>query len=541
MNFYISPQLSASLSDYSDLLEAEQEVELYWGKEERHILTPQTAITYVKEKSAHWKSKSHPKILYLTITSLSPVQDNSFHQALMKEAVALRANGKRLYFQFSQLEDAKIFQTTSLQQRDMPQEIKTVKWNREARFLNDKSSQVFHFCHIHKLIWSNKIKNFKKKILANFNPDFWQKLQVYLYDVNEMNHNRGKYSLQDRRIFSLPSPSSLSNGTSLPQGKLILGKHPDTRQYTLSCLVAKQIGRGSSCTVQKIHDLLTGESQAIKFSRHEKNHHLHQEYTYLNKIHANGLVTGIQEPFQRIIRLAHPSDTQPPPEGYVLPLYSCNGDDYVKNGKEKTQREIMEVMYQLIKGLEYLHTNQMAHGDLKHENILIKEKGGMTVAHIADLESAWSIADPERIRYSESHTSCYCVAKQLADVSALLARNDYLSAYLLIQKRDLFGLGLFFFELITKISPLPNDYSSFSLDEDFALLEQFSQCVKSQRDAIDYPFCRDGEMAVLMKQLFSYDDPHQWTMTQLKEAFIALAKRHFYGEFEQVVHRLAFV
>lgn len=46
-----------------------------------------------------------------------------------------------------------------------------------------------------------------------------------------------------------------------------------------------------------------------------------------------------------------------------------------KNGKPLAMDTIKPMMYQMLVGLNYLHTNRVIHRDLKPNNVLVDEKG----------------------------------------------------------------------------------------------------------------------------------------------------------------------
>ena len=51
---------------------------------------------------------------------------------------------------------------------------------------------------------------------------------------------------------------------------------------------------------------------------------------------------------------------------------------------EKTQIQL--ILYELIKGLEYLHNNNVLHRDIKPQNILLNKKGEVKLEILAYLE-----------------------------------------------------------------------------------------------------------------------------------------------------------
>lgn len=495
------------------------------------------ALAHVKQKSKQWKNKFSPREHHLTISSFSPSRDNFFIKALIKAVIDFCLEGKRLSLSFSQQADADQLKETS-------RYYKSSKVSRVSfRVLEKREKQLYYVCQINHVVWKHKRNIFKTKINKKFGNECWKILRDKVIQLEKTNNNKNKKFFTDQFLLFLERSPPCFQPYHLPRGNLVLGQHPETKQYGLFHIAEEMIGHGSFSRVHKTYDLLTNAQYIFKSSRPDRpknNQFLNKEDTLLKHVHAMKLCHGIQEPFKRAVRFKNPTMEERYTDGYLAPLYSCNGEQYLNNRQEKTQLEIMGVIYQLIKGIVQLHEKEIAHGDIKPANILIRKTDTSVIAHIADFHGAWhpSIVDHNKRYPTLFYTPAYCVDTQLQQLKKHVKEGDYASAHTLIKGIDLFGIGLVFFQLQTDLQPLPFYSNSFTHPKDFERINSFSQWVKNRRSTEEYPVCRDPEMAVLMNQFFSYDDPAQWTVAQIQEAFVRIVERHFPGwcvSFEQML------
>lgn len=135
-------------------------------------------------------------------------------------------------------------------------------------------------------------------------------------------------------------------------------------------VVIKEVGKGSTCKVYLIEDLLTKKQFAAKCI----------EKMYISE-HAHGMVNLIQE--VKVLSSVHHS--QIAELHYVYETDNCiylvmeyfeSGDFYtrIKEKKMLSEEDCLKFAVNLLEVLDYLHTNNIVHRDLKLENIMMTSK-----------------------------------------------------------------------------------------------------------------------------------------------------------------------
>jgi serine/threonine protein kinase len=74
-------------------------------------------------------------------------------------------------------------------------------------------------------------------------------------------------------------------------------------------------------------------------------------------------------------------------EGVVFPLFNLNLKRFFKVPRPARQR--FDIALQVARAIQTLHGARIIHGDIKPENVVIREEAGQTVAALVDLESSW--------------------------------------------------------------------------------------------------------------------------------------------------------
>ncbi len=118
----------------------------------------------------------------------------------------------------------------------------------------------------------------------------------------------------------------------------------------------------------------------------------------------------------------------------------------VENGNF-SESEARGVIHQVLKGMEYLHSKNIVHRDLKLENILLSDGSSSAVVKIADFGLARFFADDSQLR-----TICgspLYVAPEILDIGANM--ETYTPAV------DMWSIGVMLYILLSGNSPFENE------------------------------------------------------------------------------------
>jgi serine/threonine protein kinase len=88
-------------------------------------------------------------------------------------------------------------------------------------------------------------------------------------------------------------------------------------------------------------------------------------------------------------------------QGLVFPLFDSNAQRFFDWPRPAKQR--FDIALQVARAIQTLHGAKIIHGNIKPENVVIREEEGQTVAALVDLESFWV----EGERQSSIHTDKY--------------------------------------------------------------------------------------------------------------------------------------
>ena len=118
----------------------------------------------------------------------------------------------------------------------------------------------------------------------------------------------------------------------------------------------------------------------------------------------------------------------------------------VENGNF-SESDARSVIYQVLKGMEYLHSKNIVHRDLKLENILLSDGSSSAIVKIADFGLARFFADDSQLR-----TICgspLYVAPEILDIGANM--ETYTPAV------DMWSIGVMLYILLSGNSPFENE------------------------------------------------------------------------------------
>ena len=116
----------------------------------------------------------------------------------------------------------------------------------------------------------------------------------------------------------------------------------------------------------------------------------------------------------------------------------------VEEGHGMCLKEILAIILNVVSGLKYLHSQKIAHRDLKCENVMVQTKGQI-LAKIADFDHA---IEPKTVSELNQHernsfgSPLYTAPEFLLDKVTSPQSEDYL-------RHDIFSLGLLMWECLT--------------------------------------------------------------------------------------------
>ena len=147
-------------------------------------------------------------------------------------------------------------------------------------------------------------------------------------------------------------------------------KEEDKEYYISNYLVQETLGRGNFAKVKSGIYLPTGEKVAIKIiEKHtiikiRDKTLLKREFDILSKLNYHPNVINIQEIFETNYK-------------YYIVMEYCEGGelyDYLVKKRRLNDEEAAFFYFQIINGLEYIHSIGIAHRDLKPENLLLTKE-----------------------------------------------------------------------------------------------------------------------------------------------------------------------
>ena len=129
--------------------------------------------------------------------------------------------------------------------------------------------------------------------------------------------------------------------------------------------VIKQLGDGSYGTVFLAQNLITGLKVALKKIVKNKVKQIED----IDKTNEFEIVKKIDHPF--IVKIIDLYST--PKAFYIINEYCSHGELYSQIKMRFSEEQLCFIFYQIFSALNYLHSNNIMHRDLKLENILISK------------------------------------------------------------------------------------------------------------------------------------------------------------------------
>ncbi|KAL7073040.1 hypothetical protein ACQ4LE_008336 [Meloidogyne hapla] len=151
---------------------------------------------------------------------------------------------------------------------------------------------------------------------------------------------------------------------------LFANEEPFEQHYEIE----EEVGSGQFATVRRVKNRATGERFAAKFIRKRRyptsrrgvlKSHIQREVDILQTVAGHDSIIQLIDLFENGHEMI-----------LVLELIS-GGElfDYVYTNEYLTESEAAQFIYQILRAIKHLHKQQIAHLDIKPENILLKESG----------------------------------------------------------------------------------------------------------------------------------------------------------------------
>lgn len=199
----------------------------------------------------------------------------------------------------------------------------------------------------------------------------------------------------------------------------------------------QEIGRGFFGKVYKAESSKTHSIYAIKEMCNENNKYIKREIQIMKTI-TNPYVVKLYDCFEDNNKI------------YIIMEYIPNGtlESFIKNNKGNflSQEIVMHIFYQILGGLNYLHSNDIIHRDIKPDNILFNENGDIK---ISDFGLSALIRNKNLINNNSNELD-----SSLFFNSSFIGPLDFISPEVFKHqeynlKSDIYSLGLTMFNLMT--------------------------------------------------------------------------------------------
>lgn len=260
--------------------------------------------------------------------------------------------------------------------------------------------------------------------------------------------------------------------------------------------LVKKLGGGSYSKVYVIFDFVNGTAGAFKDALRKgkvlarSRIDVINEYTLLNLIHEKGRAWGIQAKPQKCGPVT--VQTKKGPESPIKERFGYIGlkydgdyfDDIVgtdknpKNPKLVSAEDRLLEFHQLLSGLKRLTDLNILHGDIKPENIFIKQTGSIKYVHIADLGGACHVdKDGPLVNLiagggKRAASPNYLMYSDLEECLALAKDGNRKGVIEVEKKRDVFSMGTVFHTALTGSLPYDTDKYGFPISTTYTPIDR---------------------------------------------------------------------
>ena len=264
-------------------------------------------------------------------------------------------------------------------------------------------------------------------------------------------------------------------------------------------IIKKTIGTGTFSTVKLGIHRITQKKVAIKIL--DKN-----------KIESNDDLERIIREMQILIEMDNPNVIKvfkifEEENNFSIIMEYCEGGElfnYIVKKQRLSEEESSYFFYQIINGIEYIHSKGIAHRDLKPENLLI---GKNNILKIIDFGLSNFYDGKERLQ-TPCGSPCYA--------SPEMVKGKKYDGFNI----DIWAIGIILFAMLCGYLPFEDDEN----DNDIL----FSQIIKNK---IDYPYFLSDLSLDILKRILVSDPEKRITLEEIK-------KHEFYLKGEKIFNEI---
>ena len=293
----------------------------------------------------------------------------------------------------------------------------------------------------------------------------------------------------------------LSKPADVMLDKPITATRKDGTTFDIHC--KRNIGKGSLCEVFDAENTATQQRHVVKLllsnlvwdtksaKRFGKGGEIALSLQHENIVRVDGIGT-----------LESPKDKS-------LPFMVCEYlegrqlNELITKDCLPTVHQVLDIFEQVCLALEYAHTQQITHGDLKPTNICLVEDGEKTIVKVADFAVAERLfRDLEWDKVSTMTTSIYGCSTYLSP--------DFMDVRVPTPTSDIYSVGCIMYECLTGTPP-------FTGGNDFAI-------ILAHRDTPPRPFAVEytpKDVADLVMKALEKDPRKRWqSAAELRDAIV---------------------
>ncbi len=216
--------------------------------------------------------------------------------------------------------------------------------------------------------------------------------------------------------------------------------------------IVNVIGSGGMATVYGAYDQLTGKSVAIKMMQKKLEHNARQIKLFVNESTALSLLShpNIVQVYNTVITNSTKYIIMEYVEGITL-------KKHIDHRGALPEREVLYYASQILSALDYIHSKDIVHCDIKPQNIILLQNGSIKVADfgIARLDA---MLDNSKERSDTALGTVYYVSPEQAQGKAPKAESD------------LYSLGVMLYEAMTNRLPFyhenPNEVAKMQINRE---------------------------------------------------------------------------